>query len=77
MKDLLRSKKFRVALLALVGGIAVKLGMPETTVEELIALVSPLLAYIVGQGIADVGKPAANEGVGPLVLHAPEKDADD
>lgn len=59
MKDLLASKKFRASLIALVGMIAVKLGVPETTVSELTLLVSPLLAYIVGQGVADIGKEAA------------------
>ena len=59
MKDLLASKKFRAALLALVSMIAVKLGAPETTVSELSLLVSPLIAYIVGQGVADIGKEKA------------------
>ena len=59
MKDLLASKKFRVAALTVVGMIAAKLGVPEATVTELTVLISPLIAYIVGQGIADIGKEKA------------------
>jgi len=59
MKDLLASKKFRVAVLTVVGMIATKLGVPESTVSELTLLIAPLLAYIVGQGIADIGKEKA------------------
>lgn len=55
MKDLFASKKFRASLLAIAGMIAAKFGYPEAKIDELITLVSPLLAFIVGQGIADAG----------------------
>ncbi len=55
---MLKSKKFRAALLATVGAIAVRLGIPEIEVTEILALVSPLLAYIGAQGVADMGKHA-------------------
>lgn len=51
--NLLKSKKFRVALLGVLTPIAVKLGMPETTVAELALIVSPFLAFIGAQGYAE------------------------
>ena len=59
MKDLLKSKKFRVAILGVLTQIAVKLGMPDMTVAEMALLVSPFLAYIGAQGYADKGKESA------------------
>lgn len=59
IKDLLRSKKFVGAMITMVTAIAIRLGMPETTVSEILALVSPMLAYIGAQGFADIGKESA------------------
>ncbi len=56
IKELLGSKKFVGALLTMVTAIAVKLGVAEIRVEEIVALVSPMLAYIGAQGFADLGK---------------------
>lgn len=58
IKDLLSSKKFVSALLGMATVIAVKLGVPEATITELIAIISPILVYIGAQGFADQGKEA-------------------
>ena len=62
IKELLDSKKFVTALLTMVSAIAVKLGIPEIQLEEILALLSPMLAYIGAQGFADRGKAAAQIG---------------
>ncbi len=54
--NLLSSKKFVAALFTMLTAIAVRLGLPETTVGEIVALVSPMLAYIGAQGFSDIGK---------------------
>jgi hypothetical protein len=56
IKELFASKKFVSALIALVTMVAVKLGVPETTITELVTIVSPMLTYIGAQGFADMGK---------------------
>lgn len=56
--DLLQSKKFRAALIGLLV-VVVKHFLPdldETSVQQILAV---LLAYIIGQGIADHGKEKA------------------
>jgi len=53
IRELLDSKKFTTALLAVVTEVALKLGIPELTVAELTTIVSPFLAYIGFQGFAD------------------------
>ncbi len=55
LKTLLTSKKFLVALLALVTWVAGKFGFALNS-EELLPVVTPLWAYIIGQGIADTKK---------------------
>tara|TARA_R110002167_G_C12707228_1_gene655096 strand:- start:10779 stop:10991 length:213 start_codon:yes stop_codon:yes gene_type:complete len=59
IRNLLDSKKFVTALLGVVLGIAVELGIPEVQVEEIMAILSPLLVYIGAQGFTDRGKSAA------------------
>lgn len=83
-EDALTSKKFQVWLATVVvaiGNAALKkfapgVALDETTVAELIAAGS---AYIVGQGIADHGKPAAEQqvqlGAAQAMSSGPEKDA--
>ncbi|TXH41013.1 MAG: hypothetical protein E6Q97_38415 [Desulfurellales bacterium] len=61
IKGLLSSKKFVAALLAAGVWALGKAGLHIDT-ETLAGIVTPLLTYIVGQGIADVGKPAALAG---------------
>jgi small basic protein len=60
IRDLLASKKFVASLLGVVVGVVVKLGVPEAQVDELLAVVSPLLVYVGAQGFADLGKEKAN-----------------
>lgn len=58
VKEMLQSKKFVAALVtAVVWGVA-RFGVQLDT-EELIGLVTPLHAYIIGQGVADFGKSKA------------------
>lgn len=55
--EILQSKKFVAAIIAAIAaGIASYLDMP---VEQVTAIVSPFVAYIVGQGLADIGKEKA------------------
>tara|TARA_R110000796_G_C14524572_1_gene431229 strand:+ start:767 stop:1000 length:234 start_codon:yes stop_codon:yes gene_type:complete len=59
LRDLLDSKKFVQALLGVVIAVAVRLGVPEIEVAEIVAIISPLLASIGAQGFADIGKERA------------------
>ena len=56
--DLLKSKKALTALAAVIGTIVAKAGWNIST-DELVPILTPLMAYIVGQGIADHGKERA------------------
>lgn len=61
IRDLFNSKKFLVSLLTVILAIGSKF-VPELAdldPVELVTLLSPLIAYIIGQGIADSGKEAA------------------
>lgn len=58
IRELLRSKKFVTALLGVITAVLTKYGIPETSVAELFAVVSPFLAYVGAQGFADIGKEA-------------------
>lgn len=66
IRELLRSKKFVTALLGVITAVAVKYGIPEASVTELFAVVSPLLVYIGAQGAADFGKSAAQVDADPM-----------
>lgn len=57
IRDLLASKKFLVAAISVVAHVAGRAGF-ELDQEAMLTILSPLYAYIVGQGIADHGKPA-------------------
>jgi adenylosuccinate synthase len=59
IRELLSSKKFVTSLLGVVTAVAVKLGLPEAKLEELVAIVSPFLVYVGAQGFADMGKERA------------------
>ena len=61
LKDMLGSKKAVAMIAGLIVSVAGKYGL-ELPIEELTALLSPILAYIVGQGLADVGKERAKLG---------------
>ncbi len=56
--DILKSKKFQAAIVGLIVAFAGKYGLnlDETAI---MAILSPILAYIAGQGLADIGKEKA------------------
>jgi hypothetical protein len=56
MEDLFTSKKFIVSILASI--IAFYGVMNNWTPEQLTAVIGPLATYILGQGLADLGKEA-------------------
>ena len=56
--DLLKSKKALTAIAAAIVAGGAKLGWDVTT-DELMPILTPLMAYVVGQGIADHGKERA------------------
>ena len=58
IRDMLRSKKAVAMIVGLIVSLAGKVGLDLPT-EDLTAVLSPVLAYIVGQGVADVGKEKA------------------
>ncbi len=58
LKDMLGSKKATAMIVGLLVGLGGKYGL-DLPPEELTAILSPVLAYILGQGIADVGKEKA------------------
>ena len=58
LADLFKSKKALAAVAAVFTAAAAKLGWDVTT-DELMPILSPLMVYIVGQGIADHGKESA------------------
>ena len=63
VKDLLKSKKFLVAVVAALVWIGGRVGL-DVSKEDLLAAVTPLWAFVLGQGIADAGKEKAKlEGV--------------
>lgn len=55
---LLGSKKFVMAMLTMVAALAAKYGLGFDPAQAL-AFLSPLIAAIIGQGVADHGKEAA------------------
>ena len=58
MKELLGSKKFKMAVVGVVVAIAAKIGLNLDT-EVVMLIVSPILAFIGAQGVADIGKEKA------------------
>ena len=58
MRAMVGSKKWQAAMIGVIVAGLSKLGLAVDT-ETVALILSPLLAYIVGQGIADHGKPAA------------------
>jgi len=57
LKELLNSKKFVAMIIGVIATfLSRRLGLPEEQVAEVIGLI---IAYVVGQGIADNGKEAA------------------
>lgn len=58
IRDLFNSKKFVTALLGVGTAVALRLGVTEIQVEEILAILSPFLTYIGAQGFADGRKSA-------------------
>lgn len=58
LTDLLNSKKFIAMLAGVIVAFVAKLGIQMDT-EAVLTILSPIMTYIVGQGIADHGKAAA------------------
>lgn len=58
LKDLLNSKKFQAALIGLAVTIA-EAFIPALENVDLTSVLAVLIAYIIGQGIADFGKERA------------------
>ncbi|MCP4415957.1 MAG: hypothetical protein GY805_05000 [Chloroflexi bacterium] len=55
MMELLKSKKFQTSIIAVVVMLLGDVGLDLDPVA-LMGIVSPFIAYILGQGIADAGK---------------------
>ena len=55
MGDLLKSKKWLTSVAGTIVGLVGVLGI-ELPVESVVAILLPICTYVVGQGIADVGK---------------------
>ena len=53
--ELIQSKKFQTAIIAVIVMLVGEFGF-DLDANILLAIVSPFVAYIVGQGIADHGK---------------------
>lgn len=57
MNELLNSKKFWVGVAATILGVAgLMAGYPP---EDIVLVTGPLMAYVIGQGLADLGKEKA------------------
>ena len=52
---LLTSKKFQAAVIGVVVMVLGEVGL-QLDPDTLLLVVSPIIAYIVGQGVADIGK---------------------
>lgn len=59
LKDLLNSKKFVASLIGVGVAVGVRVGVPEARIEEIVAILAPILTYIGAQGFADLGKEKA------------------
>ncbi len=57
LREMLSSKKFLAAIAAIILQIAARYGL-QLDQEQVTLLITPILAYILGQGIADSKKPS-------------------
>lgn len=71
MPDLLTSKKFQAALIGLIVVIAQHF-IPVLNDIDLVALLAPIVAYILGQGLADLGKERALMEAAAMRMNLPE-----
>ena len=56
--DLLKSKKFQASLVGLIVAMVGRIGL-NLDEQALLTVLSPILTYIVGQAMADIGKEKA------------------
>ena len=56
IEAILGSKKAVMAILGAIAGLVARIGW-DVSPEDLLTMLSPILAYIGFQGIADIGKP--------------------
>lgn len=56
--EILKSKKFQAAVVGVIVAFAGKAGL-NLDDTSLLTVLSPILAYIAGQGLADIGKEKA------------------
>ncbi len=56
--ELLSSKKFITALIAIIAAIAARYGL-QLDANAILEVVAPLWAFVIAQGVADHGKSAA------------------
>lgn len=59
-KEMLTSKKFIASVAGVIVAATARIGL-ELPVEDVAAILAPIIAYIVGQGWADTGKEAVKE----------------
>lgn len=64
VRNLLGRKKVVAAGIAVVVAVAGRFGL-ELAVEDVALIVGPIVAFIIGQGIADNGKEAAKVAAAP------------
>lgn len=57
IKEMLMSKKFLSALAGVISAAVGRLGL-DLASDDLLTILAPLMAYIVGQGLSDQGKEA-------------------
>ena len=63
-KQKLTSRKFWAAVIAFVTSILVAFGVPDLTIEQVIAVISAgsaMVAYIIGEGLVDASRIKTNE----------------
>jgi hypothetical protein len=56
--SILKSKKFQASVVGLIVALTGKIGL-DLDEAALLTILSPILAYIAGQGLADIGKERA------------------
>lgn len=59
IKSILQSKKALAAIVGVVASLAGRIGW-DIAADQLLLLISPIIAYILGQGIADHGAQGGN-----------------
>ena len=61
IRGLLTSKKFVAAVASMLAAALMKLGLDVDT-ETVLTVISPVIAYIIGQGLSDLGHGVASNG---------------